>query len=169
MAKILPRCLAWVNPNPSRQGIPFAHANCAQEILLPLIPSICSTPSPSRPAEPVHSCDSHNVHPTGGPNLIRLSSVPRLLADPVTGRKPSPKSVHRWVTKGVRGVRLEAVKMPFGLCTTVEHLNEFVAALNTTERSRVVRQPNPTRRIREIERARALAQHIVGNGTGGGR
>lgn len=84
----------------------------------------------------VSSCSSDpesktKAHP--GPytlGLIRLSSVTDILRDPVTGKKPSPKSVYRWAVQGISGVVLRTIRTPYGRCTTLDHLQVFLKKLS---------------------------------------
>lgn len=45
-----------------------------------------------------------------------------------TGKRPSPATVWRWVKKGVRGVRLEAVQLFGAWHTTRAAFGRFIAA-----------------------------------------
>ena len=88
-----------------------------------------ASPGPIWDAHPGRLSGSHRqLHESLG--LIRLSSLPSLLVDPVTGRKPSPKSIWRWAVKGHHGTKLKTVRMPYGRCTTQEYLDEFLAGLS---------------------------------------
>jgi len=65
-----------------------------------------------------------------GESLIRLSEVSRLLPPRSNGRLVGTSTVHRWVLKGVRGVRLETVNAPWGRVTSVEAVRRFLDRLN---------------------------------------
>src|SRR4051794_13136085 len=59
--------------------------------------------------------------------LIRARErLPRLRA----GRPIAPSTLWRWATHGVRGVRLETVKIGSTTCTSAEALGRFIATLN---------------------------------------
>src|SRR4051794_2694376 len=46
------------------------------------------------------------------------------------GRRISIQSLHRWVGRGVRGVRLQSIRLGQQVCTCDAWVHEFVAALN---------------------------------------
>ena len=62
-----------------------------------------------------------------GNELIPLSQVPRLpfMPRPRRGRKMAASTIFRWAQRGVRGVRLEVVRVGGTLCTTVQALQHF--------------------------------------------
>lgn len=70
--------------------------------------------------------------------------LPRLRAD----RPVSPCTLWRWATSGLRGVRLETVKVGSVRCTSVEALERFLGALN----GRTVRPPRQATHDAEVER-----------------
>jgi hypothetical protein len=74
----------------------------------------------------------------------------------VPGKKVHFSTVFRWVTKGVRGVRLEAVRLGNRWLTSAEALQRFVERLSLTpgscvEPGRQVR--SPAARLRESKAA----------------
>jgi Protein of unknown function (DUF1580) len=70
---------------------------------------------------------------------------------PRAGGKPTNKNtVRRWVDRGCRGVKLEAVHIGAQLCTTEECLRAFLEAINPDM------TPAPKRTPEEVE-ARQLA------------
>lgn len=89
------------------------------------------------------------------------ASLPKL-----DGRRPHVSSLWRWCRKGLRGVRLEYVRIGQRLCTSAEALDRFANALAEADRlSRVsecgsVSDPTHShprsarRREREVARAR---------------
>jgi hypothetical protein len=52
--------------------------------------------------------------------------LPRLRAD----RPVSPSTLWRWATNGLRGTRLEIIRVGGTTCTSVEALGRFFTALN---------------------------------------
>ncbi len=86
-----------------------------------------------------------------GERLVRLHTVPILLADHVSGRKPSLGAVYRWVKKGVRGVHLETVRLPWGLATSVEAVERFIEAQSRCDVRTVALTPARRRRHESIE------------------
>lgn len=62
-------------------------------------------------------------------SLIRLSSLPRHIP-PSRGSKPRHVStVYRYVLRGVRGIRLDAWRLPDGLYTSLSAWERFVERL----------------------------------------
>jgi hypothetical protein len=118
--------------------------------------SLPASPS-AADAQPLHDRSS-SASSTGG--FIKLSSLPRFLTDPVTGKRPSPPSVYRWAAKGCRGHRLRTVRLPSGLVTTFAWIDEWIAALTGDGH-----QPNGpvtlARRRREQLAARQHAARII--------
>lgn len=97
-----------------------------------------------------------------GLGLVRISSVTDLLRDPVTGRKPSPKSVYRWTRNGVGGVVLRTIHTPYGKCVTVADLQEFFAAIGRGGSQ----DASPADRQRTSDpRAHQLALRILNSGS----
>ena len=62
-------------------------------------------------------------------NLITLREAARLPAFKRNGRAPHLASIHRWAAIGVRGTRLETVRQPGGMATSVEAVARFLHAL----------------------------------------
>lgn len=61
-------------------------------------------------------------------SLLTLSEAARSLPL-VSGRHPHVCSVWRWCRKGLKGVRLEYVRVGQKICTSQEALNRFVCEL----------------------------------------
>jgi Protein of unknown function (DUF1580) len=58
------------------------------------------------------------------------------------GKKPHRSTIFRWITCGVRGVRLEAVSMPGGRATSKEAIARFLEVLTEQdERANPFRKP----------------------------
>lgn len=62
--------------------------------------------------------------------IILLSAAARRLPCLRAGRPVNPSTLWRWATKGVRGVRLETIRIGATTATSVEALERFIAALN---------------------------------------
>ena len=60
--------------------------------------------------------------------LLTLSEAARSLPA-VNGRRPHCSSLWRWCRRGVRGVKLEYVRVGRRVCTTAEALSRFVNRL----------------------------------------
>ena len=69
-------------------------------------------------------------------NLIPLTKAPRLENLPLRryDKPPHVATFFRWARRGLRGVRLETIRVGGTLCTTAEALQRFFEALSRTER-----------------------------------
>ena len=84
-------------------------------------------------------------------SLREVAKLPMLRRD---GKSPSLGAVYRWVTNGVRGVRLEVVRLPMGLASSVEAVERFVERLTDPDAGENTRSTTQ----REREAARAIAE-----------
>lgn len=64
----------------------------------------------------------------GDNNLVPLSQVPKLLPVRASGKPVHISAVYRWVQRGVRGTRLETLKVGGTTYTTLEALQRFAEA-----------------------------------------
>lgn len=66
-----------------------------------------------------------------------LITLPKAAADYVPrrrqGRKVSTSTMYRWSNPGIRGVRLETIRVAGSLCTSVEALQRFFDALTALD------------------------------------
>ena len=88
--------------------------------------------------------------------FVPLSDVPGMLPLRLNGRKVHISAVYRWASKGVRGVRLQTVRIAGALFTTREAVEDFINA---------AAQPLETRfmpdRLAELRQAVAAARLAV--------
>lgn len=63
-------------------------------------------------------------------HLVPIRDVPRLLPPQRTGRPVHLSAVYRWIGRGLRGVRLEAVKVGGSTYTSAEALQRFADQLS---------------------------------------
>lgn len=71
--------------------------------------------------------------------MIDLQSEELLSVFEVTRRlpnRPHIATVHRWITRGLRGVKLEATRIGGRVFTSVEALQRFADALTSSGRDR---------------------------------
>ena len=94
--------------------------------------------------------------------LLHVRMVPRLLPPRPNGRRVHISAVYRWMSRGVRGVRLESVKVGGSTYTSVEALQRFADQLTGSESAQPARAATPRRREREIERAARRLHEILG-------
>jgi hypothetical protein len=65
--------------------------------------------------------------------LLTLCQAKRLLPCR-RGKGPAPTTVYRWIVRGYRGVRLEALRTPAGWATTAAAVARFLATLAELDR-----------------------------------
>lgn len=63
--------------------------------------------------------------------LLSVAEVPRRLPSRPGGRRVHISAVYRWIRRGVRGVRLEAIRVGGTMYTSVEALERFAQRLST--------------------------------------
>ena len=61
---------------------------------------------------------------------LTLSQAAKRLPHLRGDRPVAPSTVWRWAQSGVRGVKLETVRIGNTMCTSVEALSRFLAAIN---------------------------------------
>ena len=93
-----------------------------------------------------------------GEQLIRLDAVADILPRNRRGRKVGLSSLYRWCDRGVRGVRLEWIRFPWGRVTSMEAIQRFVHRLNE---GRAQPTLTPNRRKREIDRATQYVHEML--------
>jgi len=97
-------------------------------------------------------------------SLIPLHDVPRLLPSRGNGKRIHISAVYRWIQRGVRGVRLESVKIGGTSYTTAEALQRFADQLTQRHPVCVVPSPaGPAYRSRQVKRATQNAIAILGS------
>ena len=101
--------------------------------------------------------------------LLSLTDATKSLPR-VDGKRPHTSTLWRWCRRGLRGVRLEHVRVGNRVCTSAEALNRFVNALAAADQvpDPVPDKPTlpanlvPSRRDEEIRRASAaLEKHGI--------
>jgi Protein of unknown function (DUF1580) len=94
---------------------------------------------------PLVSRDAHETAALLDEGLLYLSEIPRHLPSTLLGRRVHLSTVIRWRTRGVGGVRLEAVRLGGRWVTSREALARFTAAVTAASRSTTPRDLIPTR------------------------
>lgn len=84
---------------------------------------------------------------TASETLIPLREVPRLLPYRANGKTLHISAVYRWTLRGIRGVRLETVKVGGTTYTSREAIQRFSERLSGTEP--IPRLVNPVSRARQ--------------------
>jgi hypothetical protein len=89
----------------------------------------------SRPNSPSTSNEDLQEHLAAeGSALIRLSEMPRYIPAGRNGKKRHASSVYRYVFKGVRGIKLEAWRLPDGWYSSRDAWARFVERLTVAGR-----------------------------------
>jgi uncharacterized protein DUF1580 len=78
--------------------------------------------------------------------LISFSDACRRLPSRRAGRPAHPATLYRWASEGVRGVRLETIRVGGSLCTSVEALQRFCEQLTRSDDRSVVSPAEETRK-----------------------
>jgi hypothetical protein len=61
-------------------------------------------------------------------DLVVLAKAAAWIADRTGGRRPNISTLHRWATRGVRGVKLETVAVGHVRYTSIEAVRRFLSA-----------------------------------------
>lgn len=118
-------------------------------------------PAASQPPREIFTPWGRKMQGTLPTNLISLAQAARLLPASADGRRISPSTLFRWITRGTRGVRLRAWRLGRRLYTTDTALNEFAATLSAlppARRNIPARSRPQTQRRGELQRQADLAR-----------
>lgn len=94
-------------------------------------------------------------------SLVSIRDVPRQIPPRRSGRRVHISAVYRWLGRGVRGVKLEAIKIGGTTYTSLEALQRFAERLSepsTQPRS----GPTSSTRKRQIDRAAEELRDALG-------
>ena len=95
-------------------------------------------------------------------HLIPISDVPRRLPPRPTGRRVHISAVYRWIQRGVRGTRLESIKIGGTAYTSSEALQRFADGLSATPAAQAPPQPRTTvTRQKQIDQAAKAVDAIL--------
>lgn len=83
--------------------------------------------------------------------LLSLTDATKSLP-PIDGKRPHVSTLWRWCRRGLRGVRLEHVRIGHRVCTSTDALSRFVNRLAEAEPAPRPRDPEPEPKIRTPER-----------------
>jgi hypothetical protein len=96
-------------------------------------------------------------------HLIPIRDVPHHLPPRPTGRRVHVSAVYRWILRGVRGVRLETIRIGGTSYTSAEALQRFADGLNASSSNELTARPTTSTRRKQIERAEREVQAILGD------
>lgn len=91
--------------------------------------------------------------------LLSLTDAAKALP-PIGGKRPHVSTIWRWCRKGVRGVRLEHIRLGHRVCTSLEALNRFAHSLaEAPQQAAPAADPrrNASRPRTAVQRARDVA------------
>jgi len=95
-------------------------------------------------------------------SMIRISEVPKLLPPRSTGKRIHISAVYRWTQRGIRGVKLESVKIGGTTYTSKEALQRFAERLSDHAEGGDEARPKTKSRQRQIDRATKRVEEILG-------
>lgn len=101
-------------------------------------------------------------------NLVPLRDVPRLLPARPSGKRVHISAVYRWVQRGVRGVRLETIRVGGTTYTSREALQSFAEEL-TARRAAMQSEPGVSRPSWERQQRNVASRLEVELGLPSGR
>jgi hypothetical protein len=95
-------------------------------------------------------------------HLLRLADAGQHLPPRRGGRRPHPATFYRWAKAGLRGVRLETIRVGGSLCTSREALHRFCERLTEAEgpSPQAPVPASPASRRRAAERAGRFLDRI---------
>ena len=98
----------------------------------------------------------------GEEQLIPLREVPRYLPPRPSGKRVHISACYRWISRGVRGVRLEAIRIGGTTYTSLEALQRFSRYREGGTRAQVEASVSSRARQRAIERASQAVRAELG-------
>ncbi|HKQ48567.1 MAG TPA: DUF1580 domain-containing protein [Phycisphaerae bacterium] len=101
---------------------------------------------------------------TGVENLIPLRAVPQLLPSRPNGKRLHISAVYRWTLRGVKGIRLETVRIGGTTYTSREAIQRFSERLSGSEQSPQLVNPVSRSRQRQLEEANAAVAKALAHG-----
>lgn len=99
--------------------------------------------------------------------LVAITEVPARLPRRPNGRKVHVSAVYRWASRGIRGTKLEVVRIGGTTYSSIEALQRFADALTEASGPRADPPQTPRYRERDIARAADKLEELLG-GTGHG-
>lgn len=96
--------------------------------------------------------------------LIPIRDVPKRLPQRPNGKAVHVSAVYRWVQRGVRGHRLEAIRIGGTSYTSLEALQRFADQNQASTGSPPVSRPPTVTRQKQIDRAAREVARILGTG-----
>lgn len=98
---------------------------------------------------------------TASETLVPVNEVPRLLPCRSTGKKIHISAIYRWAQRGIRGVRLDVVRIGGTSYTSREALQRFAEGISS-QPGHDDDTPTPRARQREVELAAKRVKELLG-------
>lgn len=95
-------------------------------------------------------------------SLMLLRDVPRHLPVRPNGKRLHISAVYRWTMRGVKGVRLETMKLGGSTYTSREALQRFSERLSISPEVRTLERPTSRARQRQLESANSAVMRELG-------
>jgi hypothetical protein len=95
--------------------------------------------------------------------VIAIRDIPGHLPPRPNGKRVHISACYRWIQRGVRGVRLEAIRIGGTMYTSVEALERFGLRLNAEFPGKQC-TPGSAARERQIDRASQRLRGLLGPG-----
>jgi hypothetical protein len=95
--------------------------------------------------------------------LIPLREAPRRLPPRTSGKRVHISACYRWISRAVRGVHLEAIRIGGTTYTSAEALQRFADCLGSPGEQQMTPKPTPSRaRQKQIDRASKRLREALG-------
>jgi len=92
--------------------------------------------------------------------LIPVGDIPKMLPPRSTGKRVHISACYRWITRGIRGVRLEVVRVGGSMYTSREAVARFAAQLSRPgDAARPIAMSH--QRQKQIEQARTRLKDLL--------
>ena len=95
--------------------------------------------------------------------LVAIRDVPKHLPPRPTGKRVHISAVYRWLLRGIRGVRLESLKIGGTTYTSKEALQRFADQLTAPAHDPDAIPATTLARKRQIDRAAKQVEEILGS------
>ena len=94
--------------------------------------------------------------------LVPIRDVPKHLPPRPTGKRVHVSAVYRWLLRGIRGIRLESLKIGGTTYTSKEALQRFADQLSSPTHESSTTPATTLTRKRQIDRAAKQVEAILG-------
>jgi hypothetical protein len=90
--------------------------------------------------------------------VVKLAVAAKYLPERRRGKTPHPSCLYRWAGPGLRGCRLDTIRVGGTLCTSIEALQRFFDALTAADAAGA--QPLPNRPSADVNVDVAVDQRL---------